>query len=142
MMLSCKQLPSPSSRATAAITTHPIGLPPCAKMDDNPRESLVLPGWTGFQWILAVLGVTARRQRRDDKQETPDILLSHDMPVEAESLETPPPQCPGASSEVKRQDADQAPPMTIKQILAQLGGVFPMDEAVVDGSDPNGGSRS
>lgn len=29
---------------------------------------------------------------------------------------------------------DKAPPMTIKQILAQLDGVFPMDEAVVDGN--------
>lgn len=30
--------------------------------------------------------------------------------------------------------ADKAPPMTIKQVLAQLDGVFPMDEAVVDGN--------
>lgn len=33
---------------------------------------------------------------------------------------------------------DKAPPMTIKQILAQLGGVFPMDEAVVEGIEPRG----
>lgn len=37
---------------------------------------------------------------------------------------------------------NEAPPMTIKQILAQLGGVFPMDEAVVEGMEPSGCFRS
>jgi hypothetical protein len=33
---------------------------------------------------------------------------------------------------------DDIPTMTIKQVLAHLDGVFPMDEAVIDGKDSHG----
>jgi hypothetical protein len=38
---------------------------------------------------------------------------------------------PGTCS-IKSSLAEESGSMTIKQILAQLGGVFPMDEAVVE----------
>lgn len=43
------------------------------------------------------------------------------MPTAAEMSELPPVQAPDRAT------------LTIKQILAQLDGVFPMDQAVIDG---------